>query len=250
MNQEKIKCLVIDDDLFIQDLMEDKLKRHFPEMELLAMASSGTEGLELIKTHQPDLVFLDVEMSDMTGFEMLARLEEIRFQTIFITTYSHYAIEAIRFNALDYLVKPIKLNELKEAVKRYKNNLEKFKLFDRVQQALINLNTKDIADQTLVLQTHEKELRMTIKDITYVEAARNYSYIHLTNNKKSLCSKTLSDLEEILKGKGFFRCHKSLMVNRVHITSYEKSNIIVLSDGKEIPISRRKKEAFKAWYEV
>ncbi|MCR9290615.1 MAG: LytTR family DNA-binding domain-containing protein [Bacteroidetes bacterium] len=250
MNQEKIKCLVIDDDLFIHDLMEDKLTRHFPEMELLAMASSGTEGLEIIKAHQPDLIFLDVEMTDMTGFEMLAMLKEIRFQTIFVTTYSHYAIEAIRFNALDYLVKPIKLNELKQAIKRYKNNLEKFKLIDRVQQALINLNTKDIADQTLVLQTHEKELRMTIKDITYVEAARNYSYIHLTNNKKNLCTKTLSDLEERLKGKGFFRCHKSFMVNRVHITYYGKSNLIVLSDGTEIPISRRNKEAFKAWYEV
>ena len=250
MNQEKIKCLVIDDDLFIHDLMEDKLNRHFPDMELLAMASSGTEGLEIIKAHQPDLVFLDVEMTDMTGFEMLTKLEEIRFQTIFVTTYSHYAIEAIRFNALDYLVKPIKLNELKQAIKRYKNNIEKFKLIDRVQQALINLNTKDVADQTLVLKAHGKELRMTLKDITYVEAARNYSYIHLSRNKKNLCTKTLSDLEEMLKGKGFFRCHKSFMVNKVHITSYKKSNLIVLSDGMEVPISRRKKEAFKAWYEV
>jgi len=250
MHQQKIKCLVIDDDLFIHDLMEDKLNSHFPEMELLAMASSGTEGLEKIKTHQPDLVFLDVEMSDMTGFEMLARLKEIRFQTIFITTYSHYAIEAIRFNALDYLVKPIKLNELKEAIKRYKNNIEKFKLIDRVQHALLNLSTKNIADQRLVLQTHGKELRMTIKDIICLEAARNYSYIHLVNNKKNLCTKTLSDLEEVLKGKGFFRCHKSFMVNRVHIASYEQTGLIILSDGMEVPIARRKKEAFKAWYEA
>lgn len=250
MTQEKIKCLVIDDDLFIHDLIEDKLNRHFPEMELLAMASSGTEGLEMIKVYQPDLIFLDVEMSDMTGFEMLAKLEEIRFQTIFVTTYSHYAIEAIRFNALDYLVKPIKLNELKEAIKRYKNNIEKFKLTDKIQQALTFLKTKKIADQTLVLQTHEKELRMTLKDILYVEAARNYSYIHLSSNKKNICTKTLSDLEEMLKGKGFFRCHKSFMVNSLHITSYEKSNLVVLSDGKEIPISRRKKESFEAWYKA
>jgi two-component system, LytTR family, response regulator len=250
MSSKKIKCLVIDDDLFIHDLMEDKLDRHFPQVELLAMASSGMEGLEKIKEHQPDLVFLDVEMSDMTGFEMLAKLEEIRFQTIFITTYSHYAIEAIRFNALDYLVKPIKLNELKQAIKRYRNNIEKFKLFDRVQQALINLSAKNVADQLLVLQTHDKELRMTIKDIICVEAARNYSYIHLSNNKKNLCTKTLSDLEELLKDKGFFRCHKSYMVNRVHIISNESSNLIVLSNGMEIPISRRKKDVFRAWFEA
>lgn len=248
MPPKKIRCLVIDDDLFIHDLMEDKLTRHFPEMELLAMASSGTEGLKEIQTHQPDLVFLDVEMSDMTGFEMLARLKEIHFQTIFITTYSHYAIEAIRFNALDYLVKPIKLNELKQAIKRYKNNLEKFKLMDRVQQALINLSAKNVSDQRLVLQTHGKELRMTIKDIICVEAARNYSYIHLSNHKKNLSTKTLSDLEELLTGKGFFRCHKSFMVNRAHITGYEKNNLIILSDGTEVPIARRKMEAFKDWY--
>lgn len=250
MNQERIRCLVIDDDLFIHDLMEDKLKSHFPEMELVAMASSGTEGLEKIKRYQPDLIFLDVEMSDMTGFEMLAKLQEIRFQTIFITTYSHYAIEALRFNALDYLVKPIKLNELKQGINRYKKNIEKFKVLDRVQQALINLSRKNVSEQMLVLQTHEKEMRMTLKDITFVEAARNYSYIHLSGNKKNLCTKTLSDLEGMLTGKEFFRCHKSFLVNKVHISSYQKGNSIILSDGQEIPISRRKKELFKAWYEA
>lgn len=250
MAQQKIRCIVIDDDLFIHDLMEDKFDRHFPEVELLSMASSGAEGLEKIKAHQPDLVFLDVEMSDMTGFEMLAQLEAIRFQTIFITTYSHYAIEAIRFSALDYLVKPIKLNELKQAVRRYKNNIEKFKVLDRVQQALINLKTKKVSDQTLVLQTHEKELRITLKNITYLEAARNYSYIHLSGNKKNLCTKTLSNLEGLLKDKGFFRCHKSFMVNRIHILSLEKNNMLVLSDGKEIPLARRKRDAFKEWFDA
>lgn len=248
MNSKKIKCLVIDDDLFIHDLMEDKLGRHFPEVELVAMASSGTEGLERIKEHQPDLVFLDVEMSDMTGFEMLAKMDGIHFQTIFITTYSHYAIEAIRFNALDYLVKPIKLNELKQAIKRYKDNVEKHKISDRVQQALINLNTKDVSDQRLVIQTHEKELRLTLKDIIRVEAARNYSYIHLIGKKKELTTRTLNDFERLLKDKGFFKCHKSHMINRIHILSCTNNTAVFLSEGIEIPISRRKKEAFTDWY--
>ncbi|MCB0681459.1 MAG: response regulator, partial [Saprospiraceae bacterium] len=107
MGNEKIRSLIIDDDQFILDLLRDKLNQCLPEVEVLATAGSGQEGLEQILEYRPDLIFLDVEMADMTGFEMLTRVEHISFQVIFITSYNHYAIKAIRFNALDYLVKPI-----------------------------------------------------------------------------------------------------------------------------------------------
>jgi two-component system LytT family response regulator len=188
-------------------------------------------------------------MADMTGFEMLAQLETINFQTIFITSYSHYAIKAIRFNALDYLVKPIDLGELKQAIKRYKSNIKENKRPDNIQQALTNLKTKNAADQTLILQTQEGELRLVLKDIVRIEGERNYSYIYLANNKKKLASKTLGDLEELLNDKGFFRSHKSHLINHTHIKSYPNSVTIILSDDTEIPIARRKKEAFKLWYE-
>lgn len=249
MSSNKIRSLIIDDDPFIRDLLQDKLQQYLPEVEVLGSATSGSQGLAMINEFQPDLIFLDVEMADMTGFEMLAQIEVINFQTIFITSYSHYAIKAIRFNALDYLVKPIDLGELKESIKRYKANIQNNKRPDNVQQALINFNTKKVSDQTLVLQTQEGELRLVLKNIIRVEGERNYSYIHLANNKKKLTTKTLGDMEELLGDKGYFRCHKSHLVNFSFIKAYPNSTTIILSDDTELPIARRKKEEFKSWYE-
>jgi two-component system LytT family response regulator len=244
-----IKSLIIDDDPFIRELLQDKLEQYFPEVEVLATGNSGNQGLQKIEEFKPDLIFLDVEMADMTGFEMLLQLSQITFQTIFITSYSHYAIKAIRFNALDYLVKPIDLGELKTAIQRYKKNTANYN-DENLQLALSNLKTENIAKHQLILQTQEGELRLTVKNIIRIEGERNYSYIYLTNHKKKLVSKTLSDLEGMLEGKGFFRCHKSFLVNRLNIKSHRNSLILVLSDDTEIPISRRKKEAFKSWFEL
>lgn len=215
----------------------------------MAMASSGEEGLEKIKNYQPELIFLDVEMADMTGFEMLAKLEEINFQTIFITSYSHYAIKAIRFNALDYLVKPIDLGELKAAIKRYKKKVEINDSSINIKQALFNLKAKNDADKKLILQTQEGEMRLPLKNIIRAEGERNYSYIYLANGKRKLTTKTLGDLEDLLNDKGFFRCHRSHLINLLHIQSLPNSIAVLLSDGTEVPISRRKKEEFKNWYE-
>lgn len=246
----KIKSLIIDDDPFIRDLLQDKLDQYLPEVEVLSMASSGTEGLQKIKTFQPDLIFLDVEMADMTGFEMLTQLEKIDFQTIFITSYSHYAIKAIRFNAMDYLVKPIDLGELKEAINRYKSYAKKNNSSNKIKQALHNLQTINSSEKILTLQTQEGELNIRLKNILRIKGERNYSFIYLTNQKKKLTSKNLGDLEELLNDKGFFRCHKSHLVNFTHIQSYPNSISIILSEGTGIPIARRKKEEFKNWWET
>ncbi|MCR9287950.1 MAG: LytTR family DNA-binding domain-containing protein [Bacteroidetes bacterium] len=249
MSLTKIRSLIIDDDPFIKELLQDKLNQYFPEVEIVDTAGSGTEGLEKIASYQPELIFLDVEMADMTGFEMLSKIEDIFFQTIFITFYSHYAIKAIRFNALDYLVKPIDLGELRNAIKRYKFNSQQNKPIDKIQNALKNLKTEKAADQTLILQTQEGEMRMVLKNIIRIEGERNYSYIHLINNKKKLTTKTIGDMEELLSDKGFFRCHKSHIINFVHIQPDPKSFAVTLTDGIDIPIARRRKEAFKDWYD-
>lgn len=240
----QIQCLVIDDDPFIRDLLIDKLNQYFPEIKILGTAKNGLEGLELIERSQPDLVFLDVEMTDMTGFELLSKLERVDFKVIFITSYKHYAIKAIRFNALDYLLKPFDLEELKNAVKRFKT----YRNQNNVPMALRNLRSKNVSDQTLILKTQQGELHLTLKDIVYIEGDCNYSYVHLTKNRKELVSKTLSHLEELLDDKGFFRCHKSYLINRLHIVSSRQNLSILLSNGQNISISRRKKESFKNWF--
>lgn len=244
----QIKSLIIDDDPFIQQLLKDKLNQFFSEIIILDTASNGLEGLKKINFYQPELLFLDVEMTDMTGFEMLSRLEHISFQTIFITSYSHYAIKAIRFNALDYLLKPIDLGELRGAIRRYKIKAKTKQAPTNVQQAIQNMKTKQVSHQKLTLQTQEGELRLMLKDIIRIEAERNYSYIFLTKNRKKLISKTLSNFEELLADKDFFRCHKSHLINRHHIQN-SNSYMLTTSDGIDIPIARRKKEVFKKWYE-
>lgn len=243
-----IKSLIIDDDPFIHTLLMDKLEQHFPEVEVLQTGSSGTEGIALIRQLQPDLVFLDVEMSDMTGFEMLSQLDQITFQTIFITSYSHYAIKAIRFNALDYILKPIDLGELKQAIKRYKNRLTSPQPQNRIQQALHNFKAESPSEEILTLQLQDGELSLPLKDIVQIQGDRNYSYITVKNTSKKLVSKTLGDFEDILSEKGFFRCHKSHLVNRFHIQSRAHKTCILLTDQSEVPISRRRKEAFDNWY--
>jgi len=238
--------MIIDDDAFIRDLLIDKLNQYFPEINILKTANNGQEGLELIKRLQPDLVFLDVEMTDMTGFELLSKLETIDFKVIFITSYKHYAIKAIRFNALDYLLKPFDLEELKTAVKRFKS----FSSQNNISMALKNLKSKTVDEQTLILNTQQGELHLILKDIVFIEGDRNYSYIHLTKNRKELVSKTLSHLEELLEDKGFFRCHKSYLINKSHIQSKKTNHFVLLSDGTNAPISRRKKESFNYWLNV
>ena len=245
---QPIACIIIDDDPFIQDLLQDKLQQHFLEIKVVGIGKNGQEGIQQINDLKPHLVFLDVEMSDMTGFELLSQLPSIDFKVIFITSYKHYAIKAIKFNALDYLLKPFDLGELKNAVKRFKESQRQDATNTTIQRALSNLKSKTSADQTLALRTQEGELYLALKNIISIEGDRNYSRIHLTQNRSELVSKTLSTLEELLEDKDFFRCHKSHLVNKLHIISEPKALTVTLSNQTTVPVSRRKKDAFKEWY--
>lgn len=248
MSFHKITCLIIDDDPFIRELLLDKLDQYFPDIKVLSAVNSGEKGMQEISKLNPELIFLDVEMADMTGFEMLSQLSEINFQTIFITSYSHYAIKAIRFNALDYLLKPIDLGELKKAIKRFKayNKVELQK--ENLSLALKNVANKNVSNHMLNLKTQDGDLRLVLNDIVHIEGERNYSYIYLKNGSKKLVTKTLIELEELLDSKGFYRCHKSHLINAKHITSYTNGNLIQLSQTITIPVSRRKKKPFLEWY--
>ena len=249
MNFDKIRCLIIDDDPFIRELLQDKLYQCFPDIKVLSTASSGKEGLQKINDLKPELLFLDVEMADMTGFEMLSQLSDINFQTIFITSYSHYAIKAIRFNALDYLLKPIDLGELKKAIKRFKAHTIVDLQKENLSLALKNIAFKSASDHILNLKTQDGNLRLVLHDIIHIEGDRNYSYINLKNGTKKLVTKTLVELEELLDSKGFYRCHKSHILNANHIISYTNGNFVQLSETIRIPISRRKKKPFIEWYQ-
>lgn len=248
-NAQNISCVIIDDDPFIHELLKDKLTIHFPEIRIIGVAKCGNEGIELLKETVPQLLFLDVEMYDMTGFEMLSKIPSINFKTIFITSYHHYAIKAIRFNALDYLLKPFDLQELKIAISRLKQSLNYTDKNLNLDYALKNLKLNKPSEQVLSLRTQSGDLHLKLCDILYLEGNRNYSNIRLVNNKREIVAKTLSSIEELLIENGFFRCHKSYLVHVEHIDSIS-DNFIILSNLDRIPISRRKHEVFKHWLKL
>ncbi len=239
-----IKALIVEDNVFMATVLHDLLKQNATDIAVLDIANTGKKALQLIASVKPDVVFLDIELPDMTGFELLQQLDGINFKTIFTTAHSHYAIRAFRFNALDYLIKPIKETELDEAVKRLLkstgNNIE-------VKQALSNLESKSVEDQKLVLPTQNGTLRLPLKQITHIEGERNYSYIYLSNKSRELSSKNLAYFEDILIDKSFFRSHRSYLVNRYHINAL-KSDHFILKNGAEIPISRRKRAEADKWF--
>ena len=243
-SKQPLKALIVEDNAFMATVLHDLLQQHASAIAVLAIANTGAEALQLIASKKPDVVFLDVELPDMTGFELLQQLDNIDFQTIFTTSHSHYAIKAFRFNALDYLVKPVKESELDEAIKRLlksaNNGLE-------VKHALSNLEAQSVENQKLVLPKQNGTLRLPLKQITHIEGERNYSYIHLSNGSRELSSKNLAYFEDILLDKSFFRSHRSFLVNRYHIEALKEDHF-VLKNRVEIPISRRKKTEADSWF--
>ncbi len=244
----KIRSIIVDDNEFMAEVLSDLILENHPEIEVMGIAHSGKEGIQKINQLKPNLVFLDIEMPDMSGFLMLSQLGAINFQTIFTTAHSHYAIKAIRFNALDYLVKPIDEKELSESIKRLKNEFEIFKNKNKVQNALLNLKEENVENQKLFLQTQKGTLRITLKNIVRIEGDRNYSIIYLKNNTKKLSSKTLGYFEEILSDKGFFRCHRSHLINKTHVDSINNQGCFLLNNKESIPVSRRKMNDARTWF--
>ena len=239
-----IQALLVEDNAFMAAVLSDLLQQNASTIAVLGIAKTGKEALELIASLKPDVVFLDIELPDMTGFELLQQLDDINFQTIFTTSHSHYAIKAFRFNALDYLIKPIKESELDEAIKRIlkssSNSIE-------VKNALSNIESQSVENQKLVLATQNGTLRLPLKQITHIEGERNYSYIYFANGSRELSSKNLAYFEEILTDKSFFRSHRSYLVNKYHI-EYLKNDHFGLKNGVEIPISRRKLTEANTWF--
>jgi two-component system LytT family response regulator len=239
-----IKALIVEDNAFMATVLNDLLEQHSSDIAVLGIANTGREAIQLINSKKPNVIFLDIELPDMTGFELLQHLDDIHFRTIFTTSHSHYAIKAFRFNALDYLIKPINEIELNEAINRFLksagNEID-------IKNALANLESKSVENQKLVLATQNGTLRLPLKQITHIEGERNYSYIYLSNGSRELSSKNLAYFEDILIDKDFFRNHRSYLVNRYHIETLKNDNF-TLKNGIGIPISRRTKTAAIEWF--
>ena len=238
-----LNAIIVDDEPHCCKTLESLLKRHCPEVSIIATCANGVDALQAIRRLNPDLVFLDVEMPKMNGFEMLEQLHEINFHLIFVTSYDAYALKAIRFSAIDYLLKPVDREELQTAVQKVVKRMQ-VPLPEQLKIILEKIQHPASASNKIALPTMEGLQMIAIESIISGEADDNYTTLHLKDNKKIVVSSTLKIIEELLEDHSFIRIHRSYLVNLKEIEKYMKADggYVVMSDGSQIYVSRNKKE--------
>tara|TARA_R110002049_G_scaffold213973_2_gene385507 strand:+ start:2234 stop:2968 length:735 start_codon:yes stop_codon:yes gene_type:complete len=242
----KLTSIIVEDEEISREILKNYLKKYCPNVTVLGEAANIEEALVLIRNNDLDLVFLDVEMPYGNAFDLLEKVGDINFETIFVTAYNHYAIEALNAHASYYLMKPISIDELIKAV-------------DYVTE--IKAKEEALQDEVLVPKTNSVNGKITIPqqtgfevietaNILYCKADDNYTEIHLNNNKKKLVSKTLKYFEEALGSASFARVHKSYLVNVNDVVKYQKGKggSVVLSNGKEIMVSASRKSELLSYF--
>ncbi len=243
-----IKALVIDDEPSAVNVMQMLVKRHVPEITELHTAIGSEEGVRKINETNPELVFLDIKMPGMSGFELLEKFyPKHDFEIIFITAYDQFAIKAIKFSAIDYLVKPIAIDELKSAVERFISKRESHAdSTGRIKNFINNIHQEAPRTFKLALPTSNGTTFLHTDEIIRCKADSNYTFFYLLNKKSILTSKTLKEYEDILSDHEFIRVHKSHLVNKKYVKSMIDNNILVMDDESQVEISRRK----TAWVKV
>lgn len=241
---QTIKSIIIDDDIFIREQLKDKLKILFPEIQITASVENALQGIEAIKKYLPDLIFLDIQMPDISGFEMLNQVDTKNFKIIFITSFNQYAIEAIRYSAFDYLLKPIKDEELKNSISRFRQSNNELTLKGKMENLLYNIG-KNKEDFQLIIPTRQGEKKIAVNHIIRCEADSNYTHFYLVDKTKFTASKTLKEFENILSENEFIRIHKSHIVNKKFINSVNDDSSIILKDSTKMEVARRRWQEIK-----
>ncbi len=241
-----MKTIIIDDEAKARKTIMEILKYSDESIEIVAEADGVETGFEAIMTHKPELVLLDINMPDGSGFDLLKKLPTIGFKLIFITAFEQFAIKAFEFSALDYILKPIDPMKLINAVKRASELVESENLSLKLNALFSNLNMQDKKNQKIVLHTEKRIHIIETKNIVHCQSDGGYTTFYLIDNKKITVSKNLKTFEELLSTCNFFRAHQSYLINVDYIDYYNKHDggYITMQNGIEIPVAQRKKEQF------
>jgi len=241
-----IKAVIIDDEMNAQELLEKTLNRYFPnKFNIIAKCNSVDSGVNAIKNHEPDLVFLDIQMPEKNGFELFKCFDVIKFEVIFTTAFNQFAIKAIKRSALDYLLKPINHLDLAQAIKRFETKNEGSSAQKKLSLLLENLNINDQNVSKIAFPTLEGFELLHSNQILYCKAESNYTCIKKIDGITKTVTKTLKFVEEILPSSSFKRIHKTYVINLNYIVRYHKANKEVeLTNGEKLPVSFRKEEEF------
>ncbi len=235
-----IRTIIIDDEENNRIRLKQMISKNFPQISIIGEADGVATGLEAITNLNPELLLLDIQMDDGNAFDLLKKLDSINFKIIFVTAYEEYALKAIKFSALDYLLKPVVIDELGVALAKAENQI----LADlKLQLASLQTNLQTPKNKTLALRTSERIYLLEVNNIIRCEADRNYTYFFVNDQKKHIVSQPMKEFEDILKEFGFIRIHKSHLINMSFIESFDKADggYVVLKDKTQIPVSRRKK---------
>jgi two-component system, LytTR family, response regulator len=243
----KIEVFIVDDEQGARESLKNIIEKYFAE-ELLVLGTSGdvTEAFEAIKLSKPDLVFLDIEMPKGGGFNLLSKFEDVFFNVVFVTAYDQYAIKAIKFSALDYLLKPIDMDELEKAIQKHKST----KSQERVEKQKIKNLIENIKSENHIRKIAVPDgnglIFIPLKNIVRCESDGNYTIIYQKEGKKIVASRTLGDFDDMFSGENFFRIHRSHLINLEHLVKYVKGEggYVEMSDGSKAEVSRRKKSDF------
>jgi two-component system LytT family response regulator len=238
-----IKVIIVDDEEKSRITLKNLIAMYCPNIEVIELCDSVNSALKAIEKQMPDLVFLDVEMPFHNGFTLLEKIKNPAFDVIFTTAYDHYAIKAIKYSALDYLLKPIDSDDLKAAVAKIKESKSTSAPSNPSFELLLsNLKVKG-NNAKIAIPTFEGLQMISANEIIKCTADESYTHITLINNTKITVSRILKEYEELLSDLNFFRVHNSCLINLAHVTKYIKGDggYVVMSDGESVEVSRRKK---------
>ncbi len=240
-----VRCIVVDDELKSRESLKILLEDFCDNADVLALCQNVDEGVVAIQEHKPDVVFLDIQMQRETGFDLLAKIKQVNFEVIFTTAHSEYAIKAFKFSAIDYLLKPIDIEELRKAVEKVEKKLN-HNISARLEQLVQNLKPSSGQNYKLALPTSDGLIFVKIEDIVYCEASSNYTNIFTQDGKKHVVSRTLKEYEDLLTEHNFFRIHNSFLINLNSIKKYVRGEggYVVMSNDVSLDVSKRKKEGF------
>ncbi len=238
-----ITSIIVDDELKSRESLKILVEDYCEGITVVATCQNVAEAVKAINEFKPDVVFLDIQLQRETGFDLLAKFKDFEFDVIFTTAYSEYAIKAFRFSAIDYLLKPIDIDDLRKAVAKVSRNST---VTDRLQQLLQNLRNGSPENYKLALPTSDGLVFVKVNDILYCEASSNYTEIVMLDNKRYIVSRTLKEYDELLGEQNFYRIHHSYLINLNGVKKYVRGDggYVIMSNDKSLDVSKRRKEGF------
>lgn len=242
-----IKAVIVDDEIAGVENLASLIGTYAPDVNVVSTQTDALKAMDAIRSHRPDLVFMDVEMPAINGFDVLAQLGDLDFEVVFVTAYEKYALKAIKLSACDYILKPVDINELRAAINKAARSIAAKETGRGINRLLENMRSLD-KDRKISLPTMQGMIFVKISDIVRCEADGSYTWFYFANRERLLVTKNLGEYEALLEGE-FIRVHHAHLINKLHIAEVKKGNspTLILSNAVSVPVSQRRREVLQQY---